>query len=110
MRALTRERNSEAFTKIVRDWFTTLGSWPYNPACDRTINLAIFGPSHSRPLEKLQLLAPNTIPQVHRITSLDCSEITMRLASLLLVASRLPKLEKFYDLLIRVRKALALAC
>ncbi|CAD0016214.1 unnamed protein product, partial [Aureobasidium pullulans] len=96
MRGLTRQRNSEAFTKVVRDWFTTLESWPYNPARDRTINLAIFGPSHSRPLEKVQLLAPDTIPRVHRITSLDCSDTTIRLASLPLVASRLPKLEKFY--------------
>jgi hypothetical protein len=95
MRATTRRHNSEAFTKILKDWFTTLGSWPYNPARDRTITLAISGPSHNRPLEKVQLPAPDTIPRVHRITSLNCSDTTIRLASLPLVASRLPKLEKF---------------
>jgi hypothetical protein len=28
MRASTTRHNSEAFTKILKDWFTTLGSWP----------------------------------------------------------------------------------
>jgi hypothetical protein len=77
MRATTRRHNSEAFTKILKDWFTTLGSWPYNPARDRTITLAISGPSHNRPLEKVQLPAPDTIPRVHRITSLNCSDTTI---------------------------------
>jgi hypothetical protein len=95
MRATARRHNSEAFTKILKDWFTTLESWSYNPARDRTIALAICGPSHNGPLEKVQLLAPGTIPQVHRITSLNCSDSTIRLVSLPLVASRLPKLEKF---------------
>jgi hypothetical protein len=95
MRASTRRHNSEAFTKIVKDWFTTLASWPYNPARDRGIFLAIYGPAHSRPLGKVKLLAPDIIPQVHRITSLDCSDTIMRLASLPLLASRLPELGKF---------------
>jgi hypothetical protein len=95
IRALTRRHNSDAFTKILKDWFTTLASWPYNLVRDRTITLVISGPPHSRPLEKVQLLAPDTIPLVHRISSLDCADTTIRLASLPLVASRLPKLEKF---------------
>jgi hypothetical protein len=95
MRATTRRQNSEAFAKILEDWFTTLESWPYNPARDRTIALAISGPSHNRSLEKVQLLAPDTIPRVHRIISLNCSDSTIKLVSLPLVASRLPKLEKF---------------
>ena len=95
IRASTRQRNNKAFTKILRDWFATLESWPYNPARDRAITLAIYGPAQSRPLEKVQLLDPDTVPRVHRITSLSCSDTTMRLASLPLVASRLPKLEKF---------------
>jgi hypothetical protein len=95
IRASTRRRNSEAFTKILKDCFTTLESWPYNPTRDRTITLAISGPLHRRPLEKVQVLAPNTIPRVHRVTSLDCSDTIIRLASLPLVASRLPKLETF---------------
>jgi hypothetical protein len=95
IRASTRRHNSEAFTKILKNWFTTVESWPYNPARDRTITLAISGPPHSRPLEKVQLLAPNTIPRVNRVTSLDCSDTIIRLASLPLVASRLPNLEIF---------------
>lgn len=42
----------------------------------------------------MQLLAPDTVSQVHRITTLNCLDTTIRLASLPLVASRLPKLEK----------------
>jgi hypothetical protein len=142
-RASMRRHNSKAFTKILKDWFTTLESWPYNPARDRTITLAISGPPYSGPLEKVQLLAPDTVPRVHRVISLDCSDTIIRLASLPLVASRLPNLRKFSwdhfdmikplnsvhrrrdrysmygkllqelnfpaNLLIRVRKALALA-
>jgi hypothetical protein len=95
VRASTRRYSSEAFTEVLKDWFTTLASWPYNPARDRTITLVISGPPHSRPLEEVQLLAPDTIPLVHRISSLDCADTTIRLASLPLVASPLPKLEKF---------------
>jgi hypothetical protein len=95
MRALKRRHNNEDFTKILEDWFTTLELWPYNPTRDRTITLAIFGPPYRRAIEKVQLLAPDTIPRAHRITSLDCSDTTTRLAILPLFASRQPKLKRF---------------
>lgn len=43
----------------------------------------------------MQLLDPDTVPRVHRVTSLDCSDTIIRLVSLPLVDSRLPNLEKF---------------
>jgi hypothetical protein len=98
-RASRKQRNNEAFTQALRDLFTTLDSWSYDPVCDRTIELALRRPNR-RPdqmgvFENIALLAPDTISKVQRITKLECPDDMIKLGSLPLIASRLPKLQKF---------------
>jgi hypothetical protein len=98
-RASRKQRNNEAFTKALRDLFTTLNSWSYVPVRDRPIELTLRRPSIVGLFEKIALLAPDKIPQVQRITKLKCPDNIIRLGSLPLIASRLPKLQGFgFDL------------
>jgi hypothetical protein len=94
-RASRKQRNSEAFTEALRDLFTTLNSWSYDPVRDRTIELTLRRPNVVGLFENIVLLAPDTLPQVQRITKLKCPNTMIKLGSLPLIASRLPKLQEF---------------
>lgn len=94
-RASRRQCNNEAFTRALRDCFTTLHSWSYDPVRDRAISLMLDGPSHVSASERVVLLTSDSIPHVQRITGLACPDTMIRLGSLPLIASRLPKLQEF---------------
>jgi hypothetical protein len=94
-RASRRQRNNETFTKALRDCFTTLKSWSYDPVRDRAISFELDGPNHVSASERVVLLTSDSIPQVQRIIGLAGPDTMIRLGSLPLIASRLPKLQTF---------------
>jgi hypothetical protein len=94
-RASRRQRNNEVFTKALRDCFTTLNSWSYSPGRDQAIDFVLDGPDRVSPSGRIVLLASDSISQVQRITRLACPDTVIRLGSLPLITSRLPKLQEF---------------
>ncbi|KAG9672751.1 hypothetical protein KCU99_g4970, partial [Aureobasidium melanogenum] len=90
-RAAEKQHNNERFSAAVRNVFTILASWPYDAMKDRPITLDIY---HKESLpEDVRLLAPDTIPKVERIASFRSDDQMVRIGSLPLIASRLPRLQ-----------------
>lgn len=95
VRSAKRRRNNEAFTAAIRTLFATLSSWSYDQAYDRAIAFEILDPPNVHPRRKVELLAPETIPLVQRITGFRNADNMINIGSLPLIVSRLPALQEF---------------